>query len=734
MTNSKSDKIAIRGFSLVFEQMCNFIAVVKTGDPRSTIRGLISMCLLEFPDECFDGADTFSDSIETLFDIVIPDHQIEEALNALERDRIISRPAGSNYKLSSEVIGELRDRVQDARDLEERVKSAWFEQLEVTHPNLPLDSAWKALQSYLARTFRRHGIQTVALLDPTIETPSEHEISLTTILRESIQKHLTEELHCEASRALSDFLAMVGTDTDRSRYIIQLADGAFNFYILEVPTELAEQLRSQLKALTLFLDTNFLFGILDLHYNIQVEISHDLLSAISKYTLPFKLRYHEATAQEMYNTINHYGDILRSRVWTRSLSSAASRSRNLSGIEQKFHERNASHSIDVDEFLRPFEHFDQLLADKDIKIYRPHEKREQARIDLFHEYQEFLKNNGRGDKLYETIMHDARVLEEARHLRTDAKSSLEAGALIISCDYYLFRFDWESARRNGHRACVLLPNIFWQILRPFVSIGQDFDKAFAETFALPEFRTLSSGSGKACSKMLQILATYKDVPERTALKLISNDLLLDRLRTAKDDAEFAEQVETAFVEENRNLLEEKAALERQLEEEKRKRMAEANARSEEHQEYQQRQEELNQELIAVREELTTAKRAIEEHREAAEFVALRNKEIEKSTHDPNAKMRERRQDVENAEQRAFRMSVIAGIAIGGLLIVAFELTIYLIPWNWLVEHKNSLPLQIGISLTLMLAMIGLIVKDWRKWCWGIALLPMVLSLISLLGG
>lgn len=726
MTNTSSEKITSRNFSPVFEKMCNFIAVAKTGDPEATIRGLVTLCLLEFPHELVDTAKPIRNKIEILFGLAIPDAQLEEALSTLERNGSITRPAGTNYQLNQDVANELRQRIQDAEDLEKRVKDNWFVQLEHSYSLFPQDKAWNALRTYLSRTFRRHGIQAAALLDPTVSTSRQHDASLSSILDEAIRGNIPDELYGDAESALSDFLALVGTDSDRSRYVAQLADGAFNFYTLEVPCDLAHKLRSKLSDLTLFLDTNFLFGIMELHHSTQVEVSLALLQAISTHKIPFKLRYHEETNREMRNTINHYGAILRSRTWTRSLSRAGSQSRNLSGIEQRFHEQNAIQSIDVDEFLRLYEHFDQLLSEKDIKVYRSHDKREQAQVDLYHDYNDFLIRNGRGDKAYETVMHDAKLLEEARHLRSNAKSSLEAGALIITCDYFLYRFDWESSRRNRHRPCVLLPNILWQILRPFVPSDQNFDKAFAETFALPGFRALGSGGAKACSKMLQVLATYRDVPEETVFKLMSNDLLLNRLCTAQDDTTFAEQVQSASIAENKDLLEEKAALEGQLKEEKRKWEAEASARLKENQEHKREQEKRNKDLAEIRGELDTTRRAMEEHNQTASSAA-------QSANDALTKAQANSNDAERAEQTAFRMSVIAGGLLGILSVVLFLGIVHLLPWTWLVSHKNTVPLQIGVSLTLLCSALGLLVTPWRKWCWGGGIFTLVITLLTLMG-
>ncbi|MEA3224342.1 MAG: hypothetical protein U9Q07_00195 [Planctomycetota bacterium] len=381
MIDSTTDRITVHAFSRTFEKMCNFIAVAKTGDSRATIQGLVTLCLLEFPDEYFDAADPFREAIETLFGLAIPNGQIETALEALERENVITRPGNTNYRPEPAALASLKQAIEDSQGLEGRVKAAWFEQLDITHPDLSNDEAWQVLRTYLCKAFRRHGIQAVALLDPSVETPSEHTVSLTAILHRVVTEHRFADKGTgdAIERAISDFMAVLGTDPDRARYIAQLADGAFNFYTLEVPDDLSEHLRQQLHELTLFLDTNFLFGILDLHYNTQVQVSHDLLRAIGEHKLPFKLRYHEATHKEMNSTISHYGSILRSRSWSRSLSRAAASSQILSGIEQKFHERNANGLIDVDEFLRTYHHFDHLLAEKDIKVFRPHEDRLCAR-------------------------------------------------------------------------------------------------------------------------------------------------------------------------------------------------------------------------------------------------------------------------------------------------------------------------------------------------------------------
>jgi len=734
MTDAIPDRITVRNFSTIFEKMCNFVAVAKIGDPQATIRGLVKLCIFEFPDELFDSATSLRSTIETLFGLTIPNDQIQAALDELEKEELVIRPGNTNYRLKPAAMAVLKQGIDDAQALEKRVKDAWFGELECSYPDLPADEAWQVLRAYLSRTFRRHGIQAAALLDPTVDTPVEHQASLTLILHDAIDEHDFGDKRCskDAEAAISSFMAALGTDPDRVSYIVQLADGAFNFYTLEVRADLSEEFRHQLSELTLFLDTNFLFGILDLHHNTQVQVSHDLLRAINEHKFPFKLRFHEATQREMTNTLTHYGRILRSRAWSRSLSRAAATSHNLSGIEQEFHKRNADSQIDVEEFLHIYEHFDHLLAEKDIKVFRPSNQRMDAQNNLFHEYQEFLAKNGRGDKPYDVVMHDAKVLEETRNLRSNAESSLNAGALLISCDYFLYRFDWETSCKAGHQACVLLPNVFWQVLRPFVPTDQDFEKAFAETFALPEFRAIGSGGSRACSKMLQILATYKDVPEETAKKMLANKLLLERLRSEQDDVKFEEQVEAAFVEENRNLLEERAALEQEIARQKALTEEECRRRREDRIALEAKSKEQNKVIEETEQQLDAANRAVAEHERVASCASQQAQKAQQAATKARVKTEDEARAKGEAQRKAFRMSVFAGFAFAGFAVTFFLVLVNGLPWSWLISHTHAVSLQATMCTGVVFASIGVCVKAWRKWCFTVGVLAMLVTLLPLL--
>jgi hypothetical protein len=270
---------------------------------------------------------------------------------------------------------------------------------------------------------------------------------------------------------------------------------------------------------------------------------------------------------------------------------------------------------------------------------------------------------------------------------------------LITCDYYLYRFDRRPAKDSSY-GCVLLPNTFWQIIRPLIPNNENFDRAFAETFALPELRTIQSQSAKAGSRMLSVLASFADVPEETAIRMLSNGLLLRKLRAIDDDTKFEEAVEKAFVEENRTLLEEREAKDRVIAE--------------------------SEKLLAQKEEeIIALKQGKEREASHAERLLIDNKIREENL------IRDRQE----AEKKAERTGKLASILVSFIIAVLFQIGIrVLFPWRWLLNHPNSYGLQGCFFLIVFTVIPGLWIRSWRKVLLSAGLVGAILVGLQLIGG
>jgi hypothetical protein len=727
MVRERGAKAKSRNFSLAFEKMCNFVAIANTRDADEILRQLILQCFVVLPDEHFENPKLVSQTLDALFGLQIPEHWFQSIFNLLVEEGVIIR-FENYYILSTEIRSELQKRIDEAMALEENVKQEWFKELMNKFSPLSHDKAWATLRRYLAGAFRRHGIQTAALLDPDVDAAPEYSESLSELLEDVLKDVVQMEQQPLAKQAVSEFLADVGNHPNRAKYLTQLGDGAFNYFSLIVAPDTSQLFRQKLQPLILFLDTNFLFGVLDLHVNPLVEVSNELLRLVEKYSFPFMLRLHEATQKELRSTINFYRQLLLSRNWSQGLSRAATATRCVSGVVAKYHQMNAERPMDVDTFFRFYEHSDVLLQSKNILVYQP--EGQQDITDLVGKYQEFLNKNNK-EKPQKIVEHDMTVLYTVRKLRSNAKSSIEAEALLITCDYLLYRFDWETSRREGRLSCVVLPNIFWQVLRPFAPADLDFERSFAETFALPEFRSLSSGSLEACSKLLCLLALYKDIPEETAARLLSNDLLISRLRKIDDDKKFQESVESAIAADNISLIEERAALAKQLQIEKMEREAKDQELREDRIRFQEERDRMQRALSEKEDELKLLRKVESEKREIESAVTAELSGREETTRELDQAKRDRKSAERVKETYATALGIICALILSG----SFIYIVNNLPWTWLLNHQNSYGLQGAFCFFISVSVLGIFKPKWGKWLWsGSVLSGLIFVALTLLGG
>jgi hypothetical protein len=720
------------GVNPAFARLLSFVAISQTGKGDQTLEQLLLQCPVFFPSDAYAEPEDFGKSLNAMFGLEIPRERIQRTIDNLVARGSFSRPHGHQLAIRPDIRIEIEGRVDEARLLQERVQARWKDICQAKCPGVDATVAWLCLQEYLFRLFRRHGLQTVALLNNTVARTDEHASVLRANLSEVLKDKCPLGDRPKVESAVNQFLATVGSDQERTAYIVQLADGAFNYYSLSAPPEVAVQLQSQLKPLILFLDTNFLFGAFGLDTNPLVAVSQELLNAISKHNLPFKLRYHRATDVEMRRTITAIACHIKSRHWSTALSRAAASSQFVSGIERHFHEENAKNSIDPDTFFKPYEHFDVLLKDRGITIYReqPQQGQLETRADLIARYTGFLSRRNR-TKPYEAIDHDMTVLDSVRRLRSSSTSSLEAKALIITCDTNLNRFDWQSVETSNGFASTVLPSHFLQLLRPYLPASQDFDRSFAETFAIPEFRAISGGYHIAATRLLSLLATYKDVREETASSLLANTLLLEELQRTANPQQISQLVEAAIVAENVGLLEERVLLRAELE---RKGAETQNSREAANAQFEALRSERDR-LVDENQQISSRAEQVQKQVELSrEELATLLRQTEKNV----VQMREQIDTVQEGQlataRRLARMHVTLWLSFSIIGCLTAELLIHLFDWKWLLHHPNSYAIRSLIYVGLIAFVLGLVRREWRTAAWLSAGVTILVGLLSVLGG
>jgi len=478
-----------------------------------------------------------------------------------------------NYQLAADHQAAWQRRTAEAANLEHAVKSEWFAE---AMPHAPAgttqEALWACLSAFLSSALDRHGAQTLRLLAPDAVTDGAGDSGLTELLDRAI---ISCGANCDrpfVADAVRRFFSQA--TVARTAYLAQLLNATFTFFALTVDEVAARYLQAQPKPLSIFLDTNFIFGLLNLHVNPLEDVSEELIALIHDFHLPFKLYYHTETLCEIQRTIGPTHDFMRQHRYSQALSRAAVQSGRFSGIELRYHEINADTPISIDDFFAKFDHVPELLEALGCVVYRPH-ARELPSVEekgpLIAEYDDFVKKaRPERPKSYPALDHDIVVWWTIQKRRSRSVGTLlDVGALFLTADYLFYRFDWQKLRKRPALGTTVLPSQLLQFIRPFVSRTDELDRRLVEALSLPEFRAAGGDLNRVASRVLAVMATYADVAENTAAGILSNELLLGRLRDVADSPErLQEAVESELMRQNSEARTEVLRLRSELEEQR----------------------------------------------------------------------------------------------------------------------------------------------------------------------
>ena len=245
--------------------------------------------------------------------------------------------------------------------------------------------------------------------------------------------------------------------------------------------------------------------------------------------------------------------------------------------------------------------------------------------------------------------------------------------------------------------------------------------------------------------MLGILASFGNLPEETATRLLANDILLAKLQTKNSDKEYLEIIDEELARVNEELMEEKAAAVAQFEFERQQREEAERQLLQKSESLLRKESELAEKQLSLEEQRKTlldkektiqemeedGKRKEQQMRDVAMQVVKEQNEKEIA----ESERREMLEQKEKAERQTLKSKKIASVIVGVLLAAFFEVLIhYVFRWEWLLLHTNSYGLQGCIIVFIISGVMGLWVKPWRNALWITSVAGALFVALQLLGG
>jgi hypothetical protein len=454
-------------FHRAFNHLCHVLSLSRTGKPKAALDSMvIAACVLAGGK--VNGPAGIAEALQVLFGLPVPAEDLSASVDRLRAaGQLLPARAGASLQVAPAAHAEVEERIAAGEKLEKDVREEWLAGLSATGIEVGEDSdaLWRCLRRYMARVFQQHGVLSVELLAPNAAVdPSE-----VAALDAALESTLAEEPCVDQDMGRTAIKMFFGSSTPaRTRYLAQLLDNTFTFYAVSIHEAAAQYMQTTLPPLTLFFDTNFIFGLLDLHANSLGDVSKELISFIRENNFPFKLYFHQETLAEIERTISGIGRRLLDRSWPQEISRAAVSDKRILGalnsVEYRYHKLNAVQAVDPKDFLSKYKHVEDLLTDFGIKLYRePFNTRStpvEELAELIAEYKAFVEERRPNDpKPYEALDHDIRVWLAVQTKRSPGRTPINGGALFVTLDFLFHGFDRRYLRNyNCAPGSVALPN------------------------------------------------------------------------------------------------------------------------------------------------------------------------------------------------------------------------------------------------------------------------------------
>jgi hypothetical protein len=421
---------------------------------------------------------------------------------------------------------------------------------------------WSLFSEYLYLSFFEYGVQAIKRLRPDVingTNGSDTDCFLKICQKISVPNHV------QVFKKVVDRFADYATQKDID-FINELAQKTLSFSSLGYEPGIADPgIQHNLIDWTLFLDTNVLYSILNLHSHPENEASRALVGLINKNKsfLNIKLRYSELTAKELSSKKAEFSQL--DDKLSDSTIRALLRTDNIDDFTRQFYESLLNHREST---LHPSEVID--LSNRTLKLESIDISRNGARLEQIGEQylnlktQDYLDFITRKNEIKEEFClekeikfhpiyksdhqayHDITLRELLLHLRTTKVKSTDLSLnsvkyFAITLDDLLINFDRSQIANKVEEQS--FPVFFKPsyLLNKLVKIlplkTQDYQKAFIKAVT-------SRGFNKDIQKthdVLKIVNYLKSkgiVDENVIYNIISDDLILEKYRRNTANPQF----------------------------------------------------------------------------------------------------------------------------------------------------------------------------------------------------
>lgn len=498
------------------------------------------------------------DHILSNFGISISEGSLSRAIYELTRKGVVIKTPDGLLKITEQTKTSLEKQISEATAVEDQAKNDFKLRLSKYDLLFDVERQWSHfLEKCLVPLVSELGVKTYSLLSGQV-----YDISATSSYQAYLNSHAPED-HSLISKVVLEFLSSDNTNS-RSFVVRQLyahllarAGELDDGEVQSLASKLAQSV-----SFTIFLDTNVVFSLLNLHENPANAVVTDLLHLLDTLAsrINVKLYILPITVEETKRTLVAFRDKVAQIKFTKAMGSAvATLDGRLSGIFQKYIQVVSEQPIPVSpsEYFTPYiENLVAFLRTRKIELYNDNIETlitSQPVVDdlLQQEYREKEKPENR-QKGYEVLKHDVLLWHYTNKKRDSVvESPLDAKYWVVTVDNQLLGFDSFKQRSSSNVLPVCIhPNVLVQMLQLWLPKSPELEKALIHSLRSMVPQEFDAEAEEAAIKILKTLSQYENsanINAEVMTSILMNQALRQRLRSDPDVNEQIRLVESAII-------------------------------------------------------------------------------------------------------------------------------------------------------------------------------------------
>ena len=504
------------------------------------------------------------------FNLEIPPDRIATHIDRLLSDGSLTVLNNGHITLTSRIAEQMERRLEAAHQNEEKVRVAFAKHVEkCCAPHSP-EEAWSLFnEKYLLPLIEVLGARTLQFMGG--ETARDADaVSLT----DEFVKLFEVSHRVELRSAIGTFLDP--DDVNVRRYVTEHLDASFLVRASGLTTDVIADIGKfgqKPPTFRLFLDTNFLFSLLDLHENPSNEATQMLGKMVHQVGRHLSIIMYgiQPTMDEIKRVLwGAQADLAEMRMLPAVADAALDV--GLSGITMRFARANREsvRPITAQEYFEPYlNNLTSILKTKGVRVYNEQTDRYRRRQDVIDDFHDMIATEGETEgerqRRYNAALHDS-ILWHFVHDRRPAvfESPLEATFWVVTNDYRLINFDKKRRNVTNSSAGVCIhPTELVQVLRLWEPRSTDIEQALMSSLRLPfMFYEFDPGQEAASLRVLKALSRFEHIEslDPEAIRdIVLNDAVRSKTMRATSDEEQIEVIRDALLAERQEIVDQRDA-------------------------------------------------------------------------------------------------------------------------------------------------------------------------------